>query len=162
MSCFPGDRIIVLGVEKKSTAKLQVKSCIHGSYMHHVFSIQYSLPYSLTLCHSPQEPRTVRKIHSLDEHVCLAFAGLTADERVLVSSLKLYCDIRTLHGCKEFCSRSACCAATSKSIRTLSRFSVSTRCFPHFGLRAVYLSLAWILFKFALTAFVSHHPCHHR
>ncbi|MGB1607295.1 MAG: hypothetical protein ACPIOQ_81970, partial [Promethearchaeia archaeon] len=43
-----GDNIIVLGVEKKSTAKLQ-------------------------------EPRTVRKIHVLDDHVCLAFAGLTAD-----------------------------------------------------------------------------------
>jgi len=60
-----GATCVVLGVEKKSVAKLQ-------------------------------EERTVRKICLLDNHVVMAFAGLTADARILINRSRIECQSHKL------------------------------------------------------------------
>ncbi|CAH1109013.1 unnamed protein product [Psylliodes chrysocephalus] len=60
-----GTNAVVLGVEKKSVAKLQ-------------------------------EERTVKKICILDDHVVMAFAGLTADARILINRAQIECQSHKL------------------------------------------------------------------
>ncbi|KAF8410418.1 hypothetical protein HHK36_002947 [Tetracentron sinense] len=83
-----GTDTIVLGVEKKSTAKLQDSS----------FSAMKSLGEAGLLPAGAYtlSSRMVRKIVNLDDHVALACAGLKADARVLINRARIECQSHKL------------------------------------------------------------------
>ena len=80
-----GKNIVILGVEKKAVAVLQEDRLVCLSLSRR------------TTSHGSLRFRTVRKICVLDDHVAMAFAGLTADARVLMHRARIECQSHRLN-----------------------------------------------------------------
>ena len=82
-----GKDTIVLAVEKRSTAKLQQV----GFSAHAALSLPPLRTPNPAHPHPNPQPHTVRKICKLDSHLAVAFAGLTADGRILIDNARVEC-----------------------------------------------------------------------
>jgi 20S proteasome subunit alpha 4 len=96
-----GIDIVVLGVEKKSTPKLQDSRSVPP------YLLSPSPPLRITRSLDPRRRllltlnppnlrRSLRKIASLDTHIALACAGLKADARVLINRARVECQSHRL------------------------------------------------------------------
>ncbi|KAH8316835.1 hypothetical protein KR074_011118 [Drosophila pseudoananassae] len=98
-----GANCVVLGVEKKSVAKLQ-------------------------------EDRTVRKICMLDHHVLMAFAGLTADARILINRAQVECQSHRLN------------VEDPVTLEYITRYG--SQSLPYFVLSGIYLQCSTSLYRY--------------
>lgn len=84
-----GRDCVVLGVERRATAKLQVRLLPSSAlYRRRAARAPFGVAARSPAWREPQDPRTVRKISQLDDHVLIACAGLNADARVLVNKVR--------------------------------------------------------------------------
>lgn len=106
-----------------------------------------------------QDARTVRKILRLDEHVLLAFVGLTADACVLVNRAQIECqshcltveDIVTIEYITRFIARLHQKYTQSSGVRS---FGISTLIAtlivefdPYMGVLALYQTRSWWYYR---------------